>query len=297
MGSGSCCGSGMWSCSPAGPPRCQGQLRGNEGLCRGEREGAAQHGCPKAALWGPGGHRALSGGTAHSGRAVPSRTGSFSESRRGFGTAGGSEVGAQCRDREVKPSGSIPVPSSSSSFGLPLLPPHAQTPVLPPGPGWGCQRLFLLLSRTSPTVVPSLGSPSRDQRPQSSPCAPTGVSRAGGNLGTSAWGAPGAAPTPRISQCGNWSLRATKLPVFHPKTTPTRLPRPPLPLFSVLLLRAGTEGSGGVTLPPGSVQGQLRAPQRQPGPGCPRTGLPHAGHAGGLPPSVPQLSPHLQQPG
>lgn len=165
MGSGSCCGSGMWSCSPAGPPRCQGQLRGNEGLCRGEREGAAQHGCPKAALWGPGGHRALSGGTAHSGRAVPSRTGSFSESRRGFGTAGGSEVGAQCRDREVKPSGSIPVPSSSSSFGLPLLPPHAQTPVLPPGPGWGCQRLFLLLSHTSPTVVPSLGSPSRDQRP------------------------------------------------------------------------------------------------------------------------------------
>lgn len=194
-------------------------------------------------------------------------------------------VAAECQGTEVKASGSSPVPSS---FGPP---PHAHTPVLSPTPGWGGQRLFLLLSHPSAITVWCWGHPAGTTGHTPAPVRPCVCP----TVGSSTCAAPGAAPTPRTSQCGNWSHWATKLPVFVPKTAPPRLPRPLLPLFSASFPRAEGSGPGGDTAR--LWQGQLRAPQCQPGPGCPRTGHSHAGHAGGLPPSAPQLSPHLQQRG
>lgn len=220
------CGAG----APRDPHAARDSSQVTRGSAEGAREGAAQHDPPRAIT---GGHRGLSGGAAWTGSAVAvrSRTGRFRQSHRGFGTPGGGQGRGQCQDREVKRSGSIPVPSSS--LGLSLLPPHALTPVLTLRPGWGCQRLFLLLSHTSASIVSSLGSPSRDHRSRSAPVHTQVCPR---QVGTSACGAPGAAPTPRISQCGLWSHWATKLPVFLPKTAPPRLPRPLLPLLPVLFL-------------------------------------------------------------
>lgn len=216
----------------AGAPRVPPAARDNSQVTGGSAKGKELLGTaapPRRFGLGnnPGGSGGC-GGTAWagSGTAVPSRTGRFRQSHRGFGAAGGGRVRAQRQDGEVKSSGSISVPS------LLLRAPSAPSPCPDPCP---VPQTWLGVSKAFPALVPHLcqhcvllGVTRQGPQVTISRCAHTGVSQ----VGTSACGAPGAAPTARISQCGSWSHWATKLPVFLPKTAPPRLPRPLLPLFS-----------------------------------------------------------------
>lgn len=202
-----------------------------------------------------------------------------------------------------------------------VFPPRAQTtlscpPPPPPDLGWGCQRLFLLLSHTSPTIV-STPRPLTQQGPQgrreplrtSPPLHPCGCEPARVKP-------PEPPPPPRDQEHPQDPPSAgagvTKPPLFCPKTMQAGFPKPPLPLSLYSSPEPAPKGArhpppphrvGGQALTPGSVQGchagtgQPANPQLQPGPGCPWTACPHAEHPGGLPASAPQLSPHLQQRG
>lgn len=125
-------------------------------------------------------------------------------------------VKALHQDREVKPAAPSQCPPPSGPLPMP------RPPSCPPGLAGGVKGLSAPVP-TSTSAVPSLGSPSRDHRCHIRPRAHLGVSHA--------CGAPGASPTPGFPSAVTLSHRATKLPVFLPKTAPARLPRPLLPLF------------------------------------------------------------------
>lgn len=171
---------------PRGTPPLPGTAHRYRGALPGE--GARGSRGAQGSGWG---HRGLGGDTGVWVGAQPGAQPVLSPGRGGSAEPlSVSLLAAKCQGTEVKRSGSIAVPSS---FGLP---PHAHTPVLSPRPGWGCQRLFLLLSHPCTRTVSCGGHPAGSRGHTSAPWVCPMV-------GPSTCGAPGAAPTPRISQCGN----------------------------------------------------------------------------------------------
>lgn len=212
-------GSGMWSWSPAGPPRCQGQLTGNEGLCRGgsgrscsARPPQGNNRGAQGSEWG----RSLDWLS----RCCPQQNGEVQTKPPWVWYPWG-----RPRQRPVPGQGSETQRLHPSALLL-LGALSAPSPCPDPRPD---TQTWLGLSKAFPALVPHLcqhrvllGVTQQGPQVTISPCAHTGVSQAGGNQRLwSPWGSshPQDFPVRPLESLGHQTPRVS------PQNCPAKAPQ------------------------------------------------------------------------